>query len=1140
MYEKLFILKNIVNNVKITKKEEISLERKRSAESTIAGYLYQFDKTIIELIQSSEENTVICVEGIEDIDIDDLSELDNKSIQVKYYAKTIFKISDIKEPIQQMFKHFRDEVLGNGSKRRNYYLYAHFKSGSEKLILDDNKNLIDQDDKDVLNFLKEDLLTTKNNTGEIVTQLYINEEKEMSDQELQEFLKLLIIDLEALEIHEQYNQVISLLNEKIENCKDIEEAENYYYNNALKVIFNKATQTCDQGQQLEEEYKALKDEITSIQTKIKYRRDRIKRGEGELQKYESDIIVLEQSLSEHLSRQSSEKYLIKAQELHKIKRQISKKELIEAIDKKALLFNKWYAWHRGKNNYYDYIIGKLKNTKGLSKTKSKYLYIGEEYLTKRQNELSFNDFIGNVIEDSFAIDEAMSNHKVWTIILDLSLEKVNALKKELLKSNVNFNDGHENWGLFDVKKFNQEPIIYTNKNSVVTQAEYQIRIISAENFIRNFKEISNIDVVICFGDSSKYNSMFETDNTTFYVIEDTKDINTLTDISKIFSSTSKKNKFFRVLSVSPSSVSIEVTNPDKFKNSNEKFSLGSYIKISDEFDESVIGILKNYKIRDINDHLDALNVKKVQPSFILDIHPIGYMKNNEFFRGSNNITIPPNHVEIVDNEILKRIFQQDIKENEFCFSSLPQAISANSKSIDVIVDGNKFFNKHLAVIGSTGSGKSCTVAKILHEGTNAFTVEQKEGALNNSHIIIFDIHGEYQQSFKEKCRVLSTNDMKLPYWLMNSEELESFFLDVEGSDHNQRNIFKKAIVINKKFHNKDENGEFRDEITYDTPVFFNIKEILQYIKNYNIAKEMNGSIVFKKDSEHIFDNYESQKNGDIFNVLEEADKKVNDVNTTKATTYNSKFTGFINRLETKLNDDRLKFLLNKGEEYKESLTDIIRQFIGYDYVEEGLLEQKKNVVVIDLSGMPFEIINNSVSLISRLIFNFAFHRKKIRGNEEVKVPFLLVYEEAHNYIPKNTEAKFKSVKQSVERVAKEGRKYGVSVMIVSQRPSEISETIFSQCNSFVVMRVTNPNDQEYIKKLLPDDVSSLTDSLSSFKQREALIIGEAIPMPAVVEINKLDSDKLPKSNDVKFIEEWRKDWYSFEEFREVIESLENQ
>lgn len=1112
------------------------MERKRSAESTIAGYLYQFDKTIIELIKQEDEDASICVEGIEDIDIENLNEFDNVSIQVKYYAKSTYKTSEIKEPIQQMFKHYK-EVVEKNSTRRSYYLYAHFKEGAEKLKLDSNKNLTDQEGKNNLDFLKEDLLTTKNNKGEIVTQLHINGETPLDDRELQEFIRLLKIDLEAEDIHAQYNQVLALLNEKIDNCKDIEEAENYYYNNALKIVFNKAIQTCEHGESLEEKYKELRKEISSVRSKIKYRQKCIEEGDGKPELLNDAIISLQRELDELLEELEVEDYLTKAQEKHKEKRMISKIELIEGIDKKVLLFNKWYAWHRGKDNYYDYIIEKLRSTKGLSKTKNKYLYIGKDYLLNRQGDISFSDFILNIIEDSFALNEAISKYKVWTVVLDLKSEEVSTLKTELLKKNIQFNDGNESWGFFDVNKFNQDPIVYTNKNSVITQAEYQIKIISADNFINNTNGITNIDVVICFGNSNQYKSIFGIDNATVYVIEDTKGLKTLSDLSRIFTSKSKNNQFFRILSVSPNSIQVEVTNPNKFRNLNEKFTLGSYVKISDEFDESVIGILKNYKIRDINDYLDEINVKKKQPSFILDIHPIGYMHKNEFYRGSNNITIPPNHVEIVDNEILKRIFQQDIKENEFCFSSLPQVISLNSKSIDVILDGNKFFNKHLAVIGSTGSGKSCTVAKILHEGITPFTVEQKEGMLNNSHVIIFDIHGEYENSFKDSCRVLTVRDIKLPYWLMNSEELEDFFLDVEGSDHNQRNIFKRAVVLNKKFHNKDAYDEFRDEITYDTPVYFSIKEVMHYIKNYNISKEVNGRIVFKKGSEHIFDDIENQKDGTIFELLEEAGKKIEDITTVK-TTFHGKFTGFINRLETKINDDRLNFLLNKGDDYRINLSSIIKQFIGYEYVEEDVTQEKKNVVIIDLSGMPFEIINNSVSLISRLIFNFAFHRKKIRREEDVKIPFLLVYEEAHNYIPKSTEAKYKSVKQSVERVAKEGRKYGVSVMIVSQRPSEISETIFSQCNSFVVMRVTNPNDQEYIKKLLPDDVSSLTDSLSSFKQREALIIGEAIPMPAVVEINKLENNRLPKSNDVKFIEEWRQNWHPFDEFEEVIDSLE--
>ncbi|MFT9819264.1 ATP-binding protein [Lysinibacillus sp. NPDC056185] len=1112
------------------------MERKRSAESTIAGYLYQFDKTIIELIKQEDNDTVICVEGIEDIDIENINELDNTSVQVKYYAKTTYNTSEIKEPIQQMFKHFK-EVIRNNFNRRNYYLYAYFKEETEKLKLDANKNLISQGEKSALDFLKDDILTTRNIKGEVVTQLYIDSGVEIPEEDLKEFIRLLKVDLEATDIHLQYNEVLSLLNEKIDNCKDLEEAENYYYNNALKVIFNKAIQICENGEALEEKHKELKQRITSVQGKIKYREKCIRDGKGEKEKHTDDLHTFKIELQGLIEELESQDYIVKAQEKHKEKRKITKEEFLNEIDKKALLFNKWFAWHRGKDNYYDYVIEKLKSTKGLSKTKSRYLYIGKDYLANKEGEISFSDFISNVIEDSFALNEALSKHKVWTVVLDLKSDEISLLKRELLTKNIQFNDGNESWQIFDADKFNREPIVYVDQNSAIKQAEYQIKIISANTFINRIQEINHIDVVICFGESTLYKSILDKSDATVYAIEDTKDIKTLSDISKIFTLKNRNNKFFRILSVSPSCIQVEVTDPDKFRNLNDKFTIGSYIKITDEFEESVVGVLKNYKIRDINDYFNEINIKKQKPTFILDIHPIGYIHNNEFYRGSNNITVPPNHVEIVDNELLKRIFHQEIKENEFYFSSLPQALSTNSKAINVVLDGNKFFNKHLAVIGSTGSGKSCTVAKILHEGINPFTVEQKEGLLNNSHIIIFDIHGEYQHSFKDKCRALTVDDIKLPYWLMNSEELEDFFLDVEGSDHNQRNIFKRAVVLNKKFYNKGTDGEFKDEITYDTPVYFNIKEVLQYIKNYNIAKEANGLVVFKKGTEHIYDDFENQKSGSIFEELEEAEKKIGDINTTKSTTFNGKFTGFVNRLETKINDDRLKFLLNKGDDYRINLADIIKQFIGYKFGEEGSIQGKKNVVIIDLSGMPFEIINNCVSLVSRLIFNFAFHRKKIRKEEDVKIPFLLVYEEAHNYIPKSTEAKYKYVKESVERVAKEGRKYGVSVMIVSQRPSEISETIFSQCNSFVVMRVTNPNDQQYIKKLLPDDVSSLTDSLSSFKQREALIIGEAIPMPAVVEINKLDSNQLPKSNDVKFIQEWRRNWDSFSEFDEVINSL---
>lgn len=1092
------------------------MEKKRSAESTIAGYLYQFDKTILEILKEDNEQSKIYIEGIEDIDFQSLGDEKEISMQIKYYAAQSYSPSSIKEAIQAMFINFK-KIIDNEQPRRNYQLYAHFKSGQEKLNLN-NGNLIDQEEtaKDALNFLKEDLLTNKNKAGEVVTCLYKIDGNMMPDELLKEFIDLLFIDINARDIDEQFKELKEIMIEKVNNCKDKVEAEEYYYNNALKIIFNKATQRSEEGIELEGKCKELRKQIKTIKNKIS---KEIEKGSTE-----SELSELKQKKQELEDNANS--LLEKAQDSHREERSITKGDFLNLIDKKVFFFNKWFAWHKGKQNYYQYIIDKLKNAKALSQKKHRYLLIGKKYLNEANNSISFGDLIYNIVEDSYAHNKALSDNKVWTVILEAEKEEIIELKKEILEKGIQFNDGNETIGNFSLGIFNKEPILNINKNSIIVDSSYQIKIITLENFLKYSDQINNLDVLISFGGEQYADEILEIKSASKYIIEETKGICGLDDLSRLFNSNKHTNHYFRVLSVAPTSIQIEVTNPDEFRNANDKFALGSYIRIADEFDESVIGILRNYKIRDLNDY-SMLNSIKKQPSFILDIHPIGYMKNGEFYRGTNNITIPPSHVEILEKDLLKLIFEQENKKNEFVFSSLPQSITSNEK-IKVTLDGNKFFNKHLAVLGSTGSGKSCTVAKILHEGIAPFSQDQKQddSILNNSHIIIFDMHGEYHQSFGEKSKVLSADDLMLPYWMMNSLELEEFFLDVEGSDHNQRTLFKKAVIANKKYHNKDETGEFKTSITYDTPVFFNIAEVLQYFKNYNLAKDYEGEIIFSTDGENrVTDSEDYQKDGTIFKPLKAANKG------TKSSTYNAKLTGFINRLETKINDERLSFILNRGKEFKIDFAEVIRQILGYG-------ENNKNVIIIDLSGIAFEIVNNIVSVISRLVFQFAFHKKKLNPADEVKVPFLLVYEEAHNYIPRSTEAKYKAVKNSVERVAKEGRKYGVSVMIVSQRPSEISETIFSQCNSFVVMRITNPNDQDYVKRLLPDDVSSLTESLSSFKQCEALIIGEAISMPAIVNIDKLEIDKLPKSNDVHFVEKWREDWYVYDEFEDVIKNIE--
>ena len=246
--------------------------------------------------------------------------------------------------------------------------------------------------------------------------------------------------------------------------------------------------------------------------------------------------------------------------------------------------------------------------------------------------------------------------------------------------------------------------------------------------------------------------------------------------------------------------------------------------------------------------------------------------------------------------------------------------------------------------------------------------------------------------------------------------------------------------------------------------------------------------------------------------------------------YNGEFERFVTRLETKLSDKRLKFITNpkkeNGEAFKtEDFDVILQQFLGYI--------DKSNVTIIDLSAIPFEVLSIVISLLSRVIFDFAFHYSKLRHTSGLvnDIPFMLVCEEAHNYIPKNGGAEYNASRHSIERIAKEGRKYGLNLMVVSQRPSEVSETIFSQCNNFIVLKLTNVNDQNCIKNLLPDNNSSLVDTLPTLAAGECLVVGDAVPLPAIVKMSL--PNPRPSSSNVNVYDEWNKDWINIA-FEEVI------
>jgi len=202
---------------------------------------------------------------------------------------------------------------------------------------------------------------------------------------------------------------------------------------------------------------------------------------------------------------------------------------------------------------------------------------------------------------------------------------------------------------------------------------------------------------------------------------------------------------------------------------------------------------------------------------------------------------------------------------------------------------------------------------------------------------------------------------------------------------------------------------------------------------------------------------------------------------------------------------------------------------------------RSNVTIIDLSGIPFEVLSITISLVARLLFDFAFHYSKLMHDHDQmnNVPFLIVCEEAHNYIPQQGGATYKASKKSIERIAKEGRKYGLSLMVVSQRPSEVSDTIFAQCNNFVALKLTNTNDQSYIKNLLPNNTNSIADILPTLSPGRALLVGEAVPIPALIKMEK--PNPVPKSENVDVHDKWKENWHSLdnEEGNEVFVTIQD-
>jgi DNA helicase HerA-like ATPase len=568
-----------------------------------------------------------------------------------------------------------------------------------------------------------------------------------------------------------------------------------------------------------------------------------------------------------------------------------------------------------------------------------------------------------------------------------------------------------------------------------------------------------------------------------------------------------------VVAVFPDKVRIAVDDIAAFSG-GKSIRVGSYLRITDNEDCALIAIIENFSIE---------VTEKAERRHIIEALPLGTIVDGRFIRGGDTLTIPPTGVAPATEKDIKNIFEESVApEKKFAFSSL-----SSNGSIQVPVDGNRFFNKHIAVVGSTGAGKSHTIAKIIQ---SAVAAKNGAYALNNSHVVLFDIHSEYKTAFPN-ANFLDVSNLHLPYWLLNSEELEEILLDTgERDNYNQSAVFRQLVTENKRKHNPGAKSVF-----YDSPLRFDIHEVLNAL--FNIKNE---TVNAKNESRYMVEDGSYSLPGDgktdathglELTAAERLEKyfgsrlefhPTKPQSISKGDYADGSLNKFFSRFESKVAQERLDFLFGSASD-SASLESTLKSLLGYG-------AQQSNVTVIDLSGVPFEVLSITVSLISRILFEHGYHYKVLRSGAGESInsdaPILLAYEEAHKYAPNSDLARFRASRLAIERIAKEGRKYGVTLLLSSQRPSEISETIFSQCSNFLAMRLTNPSDQNYVARLLPDTLGNLCDKLPTLTAGEALLIGEAVIMPSLVKVGSCDP--APSSNDIPYYELWKEEWRSLD------------
>ncbi len=505
-----------------------------------------------------------------------------------------------------------------------------------------------------------------------------------------------------------------------------------------------------------------------------------------------------------------------------------------------------------------------------------------------------------------------------------------------------------------------------------------------------------------------------------------------------------------------------------------------------------------------------------------------------FVRGVTTYPLPRQSVHLLTREEIIEIYSaaEGQQRGEDYDPLVPFASYVGADNAVCRANVDKMLGMHCAVLGSTGSGKSGAVAALLH---SMLKHSVKTDAETHPRIIIIDPHGEYGHAFGNNALVYRAYDplgneetegmpIALPYWLMSADEFRTLAIGkTEFEATSQNNIVYKAITYarmvaaglvdrspNAYGGDAPKNGFEHDEprpttgvtvgqlveFDRDKPRPFSLEEFENHIRYLQAARVKDGKL-------------EAVPPGDF------------------AKNYKS----ILDKLSVLRHDPRIQFLMEEWTNNSPSLGAIIEQFIGDCESEDGT---KQDIRILDISGLPNEVAGPLAAMLARLLFQYKVYQKT---DERRRDPVVLVCEEAHRYVPDRGEAEYAAAQTAIRRIAREGRKYGIGLMLVSQRPSDVESTVISQCGTWLVLRLTNAADQQHVSRFLPDGLSGMTKALPNLAQQEAIFVGEGAAMPARVRIQDLKEDQLPKSETAKFAKGWTLDRLTKEEIAAIADRM---